>query len=175
MRLISNPQMIFLEPWRAVCFFGWLAVGRRRRQRRNFYVFFIGGRRERHKVFFLRRDLFWRSTPQKSKIDTPTIAMLFSGPVAFSKAHHFGCPAGSFRAPRAHPRQSPFRILSPIMKGIPAYSLLVKVFSGCVPVRCVETTLEFCLLSLQIETCKLRYVCRCLPCAPRKAYLLTLR
>ena len=28
------------------------------------------------------------------------------------------------------------------MKGILAYSLLVKVFSGCVPVQCVETTLE---------------------------------
>ena len=28
------------------------------------------------------------------------------------------------------------------MKGFPENSLLVKVFSGCVPVRCVETTLE---------------------------------
>ena len=36
--------------------------------------------------------------------------------------------------PQAIPR-------SPIMKGIPAYSLLVKV-KGCVPVRCVETTLD---------------------------------
>ena len=38
----------------------------------------------------------------------------------------------------AHPRQSPW----PTMKGIPTYSLLVKVFSGCVPVRCVEASLE---------------------------------
>ena len=36
------------------------------------------------------------------------------------------------------------------MKGIPAYSLLVKVFSGCVPVRCVETTLEKCIYSMVV-------------------------
>ncbi len=39
----------------------------------------------------------------------------------------------------AHPFGNP---RSPTMKGIPAYSPLVKVAcSGCVPVRCVETTL----------------------------------
>ncbi len=57
---------------------------------------------------------------------------LFSGDIrSFS-------PRKLQHTPRAHPRQSPW----PTMKGIPAYSLLVKVFSGCVPVRCVETTLD---------------------------------
>ena len=49
--------------------------------------------------------------------------------------------------PRAHPRQSPW----PTMKGIPAYSLLVKVFPGCVPVRCVETTLDIHILGDRLQ------------------------
>ena len=38
----------------------------------------------------------------------------------------------------AHPRQSPW----PTMKGIPCFQPVGKGCSGCVPVRCVETTLE---------------------------------
>ncbi len=40
----------------------------------------------------------------------------------------------------AHPIGNP--PATPTMKGIPTYSLLVKVARGCVPVRCVETALE---------------------------------
>ena len=57
------------------------------------------------------------------------------------KSVHFACPLPRKlqHTPRAHPRQSTW----PTMKGIPAYSLLVKVARGVFQ-RCVEATLDLC-------------------------------
>ena len=66
--------MIFLEPWRAVVFL--LLVGRwPTTTTAKFVRFFDRGEENDTRFFFGGEIFFWRSTPQKSKIDTPKIAM----------------------------------------------------------------------------------------------------
>ena len=86
--------------------------------------FHRGGEENDTRDFFLAERSFFRNLHPRNLRSIPQKLPCLKGPVAFSKAHHFGCPAVSFRGCIwAIPR-------SPIMKGIPAYSLLVKGFFG---------------------------------------------
>ena len=103
----------------------------------------------------------WTDWTANSDIETPRNSLLFAQKDAASLTkvlsimmdgalapplRDFGCtlcPRKLQHTPRAHPRQCPW----PTMKGIPLYPV-GKGCSGCVPVRCVETTLHYLHCSL---------------------------